>query len=204
MGLVARLASPRTTRAGTDGLRDSLRWREVDSNHPFRRERDGPEERPAADHRRSRDNLRLMTLLQRIAPGSPFANSRETFRKSGTDGSNSLPSSEESSELRYGPRRPACDPYAPYGRFPKRRSCRSTQEGAVADKNAQTVAIIRAGIGGIYLRANWALPASSCASKISMRGTSCSSTATRSLRWLASRYRDIRPRYRQAVSCFCP
>ena len=42
----------------------------------------------------------------------------------------------------------------------------------MADKNAETVAIIRAGIGGIYLRANWALPASSCASKISMRGTS--------------------------------
>jgi len=49
-------------------------------------------------------------------------------------GSNPLPSSEESCELRYGPRRPACDPYAPYGRFPKRRSCRSTQEGAVAHK----------------------------------------------------------------------
>jgi hypothetical protein len=74
----------------------------------------------------------------------------------------------------------------------------------VADKNAETVAIIRAGIGGIYLRPNWALPASSCASKISMRGTSRGSTVTRSLRWLASRYRDIRPRYRQAVSCFCP
>ena len=110
----------------------------------------------------------------------------------GTEGSNPLPSSEESCELRYGPRRPACDPYAPYGRFPKRRSCRSTQEGAVADKNVETVAIIRAGIAGIYLRPNWALPASSCASKISMRGTSCGSTATRSLRWLASRYRDIR------------
>jgi len=48
--------------------------------------------------------------------------------------SESLPSSEQSCELRYGPRRPACDPYAPYGRFPKRRSCRSTQEGAVAHK----------------------------------------------------------------------
>ena len=57
----------------------------------------------------------------------------------------------------------------------------------MADKNAETVAIIRAGIGGIYLRPNWALPASGCASKISMRGTSCGSTATRSLRWLASR-----------------
>ena len=74
----------------------------------------------------------------------------------------------------------------------------------MADKNAETVAIIGAGIGGIYLRPNWALPASSCASRISMRGTSCGSTVTRSLRWLASRYRDIRPRYRQAVSCFCP
>jgi len=41
-------------------------------------------------------NLRLMTLLQRIGPGSPFANGRETFRKSGTDGSNPLPSSGES------------------------------------------------------------------------------------------------------------
>ena len=59
----------------------------------------------------------------------------------------------------------------------------------MADKNAETVAIIGAGIGGIYLRPNWALPASSCASRISMRGTSCGSTVTRSLRWLASRYR---------------
>jgi hypothetical protein len=74
----------------------------------------------------------------------------------------------------------------------------------VADKDAETVAIIGAGIGGIYLRPNWALAASSCASRISMRGTSCGSTATRSLRSLASRYRDIRPRCRQAASCFCP
>ena len=43
----------------------------------------------------SRDGLCLMTL-QLIGPGSPFGNSRETFRKSGTDGSNPLPSSEES------------------------------------------------------------------------------------------------------------
>ena len=41
-------------------------------------------------------NLRLMTLLQRIGPGSPFANGRETFRKSGTDGSNPVPSTGES------------------------------------------------------------------------------------------------------------
>ena len=41
------------------------RWREVDSNHRFRRERDGPgaqERGPAADHHRSRDDLCLMTL----------------------------------------------------------------------------------------------------------------------------------------------
>ena len=52
----------------------------------------------------------------------------------------------------------------------------------MADKDAETVAIIGAGIGGIYLRPNWALAASSCASRISMRGTSCGSTATRSLK----------------------
>ena len=159
---------------------------------------------PAADHRRLARRPVLNDPIRLIGPVSLVGNCRETFHKSGTDGSNPVPSSEESCELRYGPRRPACDPYAPYGRFPKRRSCRSTQEGAVADKNAETVAIIRAGIGGIYLRANSALPASSCASKISMRGTFCGSTATHSLRWPASRYRDIRPRYRQAVSCFCP
>jgi len=45
----------------------------------------------------SRDDLSLMTL-QVIGPGSPFGNSRETFRKSGTDGSNPLPSSEESQQ----------------------------------------------------------------------------------------------------------
>jgi hypothetical protein len=67
----------------------------------------------------------------------------------GTEGSNLAPSSEESCELRYGRRRPACDPYAPYGRCRKRRAAAGQlREGAVADKNAETVAIIGAGIGG--------------------------------------------------------
>ena len=34
--------------------------------------------------------------IQLIGPASPFGNSRETFRKSGTDGSNPVPSSAES------------------------------------------------------------------------------------------------------------
>jgi hypothetical protein len=37
-----------------------------------------------------------MTPIQLIGRASPFGNSRETFRKSGTDGSNPVPSSGES------------------------------------------------------------------------------------------------------------
>ena len=58
------------------GSQWTLRWREVDSNHPFRRERDGPEERPAADHRRPRDNLRLsVSVRDLLSPTAerPFA-----------------------------------------------------------------------------------------------------------------------------------
>ena len=63
---------------------------------------------PAADHCRLERRPVLNDPLQLIGPGSPFGNSRETFRKSGTDGSNPLPSSGESCELRYRHRRPAC------------------------------------------------------------------------------------------------
>ena len=51
---------------------------------------------PAADHCRLERRPVLNDPLQLIGPGSPFGNSRETFRKSGTDGSNPLPSSGES------------------------------------------------------------------------------------------------------------
>jgi hypothetical protein len=37
-----------------------------------------------------------MTPIELIGPASPFGESRETFRRSGTDGSNPVPSSEES------------------------------------------------------------------------------------------------------------
>src|SRR6516225_7555120 len=50
----------------------------------------------------SRDDLCLMTPNQLICPASLVGNSRETFHKSGTDGSNPVPSSGESSELRFG------------------------------------------------------------------------------------------------------
>ena len=78
----------------------------MDSNHRSRRERDG---RGGGGPRPtivvSRDDLCLMTPVQLIGPAG---NSRETlFAKSGTDGSNPVPSSEESCELRYGRRRPA-------------------------------------------------------------------------------------------------
>jgi hypothetical protein len=51
---------------------------------------------PAADHCRLERRPVLNDPLQLIGPGSPFGNSRETFRKSGTDGSNPLPSSRQS------------------------------------------------------------------------------------------------------------
>jgi len=40
--------------------------------------------------------------IQLIGPASLVGNSRETFHESGTEGSNPVPSSEESCELRYG------------------------------------------------------------------------------------------------------
>src|SRR5437773_11117867 len=51
---------------------------------------------PAADHRRRARRPVLNDPIQLIGPASPFGNSRETFRKSGTDGSNPVPSSGES------------------------------------------------------------------------------------------------------------
>ena len=67
----------------------------MDSNHRSRRERDG---RGGGGSRPtivvSRDDLCLMTPVQLIGPAG---NSRETlFAKSGTDGSNPVPSSGES------------------------------------------------------------------------------------------------------------
>ena len=77
----------------------TLRWREMDSNHRSRRERDG---RGGGGPRPtivvSRDDLCLMTPVQLIGPAG---NSRETlFAKSGTDGSKPVPSSSESSANR--------------------------------------------------------------------------------------------------------
>src|SRR5580692_12507224 len=50
----------------------------------------------AADHRRLARRPVLNHPVQLIDPAPPFGNSRETFRKSGTDGSNPAPSSGES------------------------------------------------------------------------------------------------------------
>ena len=54
-------------------------------------------------HRRLARRPVLMMPIQLIGPTSPFGNSRETFRKSGTDGSNPVPSSRESVSLRISP-----------------------------------------------------------------------------------------------------
>jgi len=72
--------------------RRTRRWREPDSNHRSRRERDGP----AADHRRLARRPVLNDPIQLTDPASLVGNSRETFHKSGTDGSNPVPSSGES------------------------------------------------------------------------------------------------------------
>jgi hypothetical protein len=53
----------------------------------------------------SRDDLCLIDLIQLIGPASPFGNSRETFRKSGTDGSNPVPFNGESAAKRGSGRR---------------------------------------------------------------------------------------------------
>jgi hypothetical protein len=51
---------------------------------------------PAADHLRLARRPVLNDPIQLIGPASPFGNSRETLRKSGTDGSNPALSSGES------------------------------------------------------------------------------------------------------------
>jgi len=51
---------------------------------------------PAANHRRVARRPVLNDPIQLIGPASPFGNSRETFPKSGTNGSNPRPSSKES------------------------------------------------------------------------------------------------------------
>ena len=53
---------------------------------------------PAADHRRLARRPVLNDPIQLIGPASLVGNSRETFHKSGTDGSNPVPSSDESHE----------------------------------------------------------------------------------------------------------
>ena len=62
-------------------------------------EKDGRRERPAADHGRLARRPVLNDANQLIGPASLVGNGRETFHKSGTDGSNPVPSSGESDEL---------------------------------------------------------------------------------------------------------
>ena len=60
---------------------------------------------PAADHRRlarrPEFKFRLNDPIQLVGPASLVGNSRETFHKSGTDGSNPVPSSGESTNHRF-------------------------------------------------------------------------------------------------------
>src|SRR6516162_513295 len=56
---------------------------------------------PAADHRCLARRPVFNDPIQLIGPASLVVNSRETFHKSGTDGSNPVPSSGESGELPY-------------------------------------------------------------------------------------------------------
>src|SRR6516164_2159213 len=55
---------------------------------------------PAADHRRLARGPVRNDPIQLIGPASLVGNSRETFHKSGTDGSNPVPSSGESGNFR--------------------------------------------------------------------------------------------------------
>ena len=61
------------------GVRLTLRWREPDSNHRSRRERDGP----AADHRRLARRPVLNDPIQLIDPASLFGNSERLFTRAG-------------------------------------------------------------------------------------------------------------------------
>jgi len=83
-------------RDSSEEVRPTLRFRTI-----------GPAEKettvergPAADHHRLARRLVLNDPIQLIGPASPFGNSRETFRRSGTDGSNPVPFSEESANFR--------------------------------------------------------------------------------------------------------
>ena len=92
-----RCRPPRLYPGAVGSSKQTLCWREPDSNHRSGRERDGRGERPAANHCRLERRPVLNDPIQLIGPASPFGNSREPFRKSGTDGSNPAPSSGESS-----------------------------------------------------------------------------------------------------------
>ena len=61
------------------GVRLTLRWREPDSNHRSRRERDGP----AADHRRLARRPVLNDPIQLIDPASLVGNSERLFTRAG-------------------------------------------------------------------------------------------------------------------------
>src|SRR6516162_823596 len=63
---------------------------------------------PAADHRRLARRSVLNDPIQLIGPASLVGNSRETFHKSGTDGSNPVPSAGESANFWFLGDRLAC------------------------------------------------------------------------------------------------
>ena len=69
----------------------TLCWREPDSNHRSRRERDGRREAPRPTIVVSRDDLRLMIPHPAYGPAPLVGNAERRFHKSGTDGSNPIP-----------------------------------------------------------------------------------------------------------------
>jgi hypothetical protein len=80
----SRASSPR----GTESLR-TLRWRKMDSNNRSRRERDGVEERPAANHRRLArrpvlNDPRPAYRSGRQQPRDPFRKERDRWFESGS------------------------------------------------------------------------------------------------------------------------
>src|SRR6516162_584640 len=117
----------------------------MDSNRRSRRERDGRRERPRGRPSSSRETLN--DPIQLIGPASLVGNSRETFHKSGTDGSNPALSSGESDELG-----DLCQPQR-MSRLsaPTRRSKIPRPPGNRKVEPGATVAVI--GCGGVGLSA---------------------------------------------------
>src|SRR6516165_8869215 len=89
---------PTARRGGVESSHDSpLEGTGFEPSVPPRKRRPS-KEAPRPTIVVSRDDLCLMTPIQLIGPASLVGNSRETFHKSGTNGSNPAPSRSESDE----------------------------------------------------------------------------------------------------------